>query len=223
MTNENKIPRKKDARELIAKSSLVIGQLAKDPKEGINLLAQTVAGMVRGQGFETLKSVFDNLASKGEIDKEFLKSNKGAYFIQEINYTLEHESKDMEDVVYKIKLFIAIASNKYRGNSFDEAKEVWAMVKLLDTLAIKVLATAYTKALKDNPQTNRLETSDGWVALMAKESGLKYDEFADKARQQLSGQRLLSVNPDINYMLSPLGMCVAGYLHEGHRLFDLAE
>ena len=216
--------REAKARELIAKGTLAVGQLAKDPREAINVLAQTAAGLVRGDGAATFVRVFDNLATKGEIDSQFGKTSKGRYFIQEINDVISNETRDEQIVITKIKLFAAIASKKYKDNSEDEAKEVWTIIKSLDTKDIRVLAVAYQFREEDNPQkVNHFQSQEGWIDFIAKESGLKYKEFVDESRGALSTKRLLSGDFNTNYYLSPLGICVAEYLAEGERLFKLTE
>ena len=211
------------AREQIAKSTLVIGQLAKDPREAITAAAQAAAGLIRGDGAAIFAKVFDNLAKKGDIDPRFGNSSKSRYFIQEINDVLSGNIRDEQMLLTKIQLFIAIASNTYKSHSEDEAKEVWNIVKALNSKDIKVLATSY-RLWKDNKKKQSIHYTsvNEWIDYIAKESGLKYSEFIDESRNILQSKRLFTQDYNTDYLLSPLGICVAGYLYEGERLFALA-
>jgi hypothetical protein len=204
-------------RDKAAKSILAFGQAMKDPKGvAIESISQALAGAVRGDGKKVFGQIIENLAKKGEIDEEFTKKAKGRFFTQEIIYILKHDTKDEAMLLEKIKLYTAIASKKYIESDFDEVKEIWSIVNSLNTLSIRVLATAVVL-----PSNIVLTDEREWDMWVAKTARIKYMEFVAEARRNLDSHGLIDMSHPKH--LSELGLGVAGYLEEGTRLFELAK
>ena len=88
-----------------------------------------MAGLVQGNGASIFSLVVEDLASKGEIDREFISKSKGRYFFQEITDAIKIEDRDEEAIEYKIKIFLSIVSKKFINSDEDEAKEIWIIAK----------------------------------------------------------------------------------------------
>lgn len=202
------------------------GMAISDKKDFGLSVSHLLQGLIRGKLLNQLISEWDEYRKKGKIKDDYQSTEQHIECLQEMLDFLDKDSPDQIRFNVIKQIFLNAACEEKTDRNSIIPQQFMKICRKLSSGEVLVLKTTYGFAkIEKYPNT---EDANGWLELIARESGLEHPALVEVHEETLMAKRFLTqrkhtdrsgVYLDPHFRLSTLGFGVCQFIEE----FDLAE